>query len=238
MLFLGFSEIAGSAMATRTVAISENTRRHFPWIRDVIFCGVDHVEFHPGDKENRPVILFVGTYRRRKRGRLLMEIFQREILPAVPSAELWMVSSDAPAAPSVVQLGYLSDQDLADRYRRAWVFCLPSTYEGFGVPYIEAMASGTAVVASPNPGAIEVLAAGDYGVVVQDDRLGSALISILTDHDRRVALEASGLERSQHFDWDTIAAAYERNFEELIWLTGQSTRRSRSNTVARSSRRS
>lgn len=45
-------------------------------------------------------------------------------------------------------LGKVSLERLTEFYRRAWLFCLPSSYEGFGVPYIEAMASGTAVVAT------------------------------------------------------------------------------------------
>ncbi len=48
-------------------------------------------------------------------------------------------------------------EKLCELYQRAWILCLPSTYEGFGVPYIEAMASGTVAVASPNPGAKEIL---------------------------------------------------------------------------------
>ena len=46
---------------------------------------------------------------------------------------------------------------LIELYQQAWLFCLPSSYEGFGVPYIEAMSCGTPVVATPNAGAREVL---------------------------------------------------------------------------------
>ena len=65
-----------------------------------------------------------------------------------------MVTQDAPADPGagITVLGRLDDEELAREYRAAWVFCLPSSYEGFGIPYAEAMASGTPVVATPNPG--------------------------------------------------------------------------------------
>src|SRR5581483_8941283 len=123
----------------------------------------------------------VGTYKNRKRGHLLMEAFTRQIRPAVPEAELWMVCSDAPAAPGVTVHGRVSEKELAELYSRAWVFCLPSSYEGFGVPYIEAMASGTPVVATPNPGSLEVLDGGRCGVIVDPDELGDALIALLRD---------------------------------------------------------
>ena len=163
MLMLGLSEIAATVVADRTVCVSQNTRRYYPWVRDAIANGVDTNAFRPGgQREAEPTILFVGTYQNRKRGKLLMEAFGDTILPALPTAKLWMVCGDAPPAPNVAAFGRVPLEKLADLYRRAWVFCLPSSYEGFGVPYIEAMASGTPVVATPNVGAVEVL--GDGGM--------------------------------------------------------------------------
>ena len=46
-------------------------------------------------------------------------------------------------------LGQVSDAELVDLYRSSWLFCLPSSYEGFGIPYAEAMANGCPVVATP-----------------------------------------------------------------------------------------
>jgi glycosyltransferase involved in cell wall biosynthesis len=113
-------------------------------------------------------------------------------------------------------LGRLSTGELAERYRRAWVFCLPSTYEGFGVPYIEAMASGTAVVTTPNPGSTEVLEGGRWGTLASDAALGDAIVRVLTDVDERQRLEALGLERASRFGWDTIVAEYEAIYREII----------------------
>ena len=95
---------------------------------------------------------------------LLMELFKSEVLPEIPAAELRMVSERQSLEPGVRRYGRVSSETLAELYRSAWAFCLPSTYEGFGVPYIEAMAARTAVIAtSPNPGAREVLSDGSYG---------------------------------------------------------------------------
>jgi phosphatidylinositol alpha-mannosyltransferase len=216
MVGLGFTEVAATAVADVSVAVSQNTRTYYPWVRRVIPNGVDLDRFHPGAKEEQPTVLFVGTYEQRKRGRLLMEAFADVVRPAIPDARLWMVCSDAPSARGVEVLGTLSEADLADRYRRAWVFCLPSSYEGFGVPYIEALASGTAVVASPNPGAREVLADGRFGVLSEPDDLGAALVALLQDHSRRVGLAANGLERARVFSWDEVACQYEAVYARLL----------------------
>ena len=160
-------------------------------------------------KAPAPTILFVGTYGNRKRGKLLMEVFARDVLPKLPGAQLWMVCSDAPAAAGVCVLGRISQAELVERYQRAWVFCLPSTYEGFGIPYIEAMASGTAVVASPNVGAVEVTRDGQDGMIAADDKLGETLLQVLTDETLRHKLEAAGRERVKDFDLNSVCEQYE-----------------------------
>jgi glycosyltransferase involved in cell wall biosynthesis len=214
MFALGLTEVIGSLTATTTVAVSRNTRRYYPWINRVIPNGVDLDLFHPGEKEPTPTILFVGTYGQRKRGWLLMEAFDKEIQPHLPDAKLWMVCTDAPDAPGVEVLGRLSDEELADRYRRAWVFCLPSTYEGFGVPYIEALASGTAVVATPNAGAVEVLEEGRRGCVTSDSQLSSSLMRLLTEGDERGRLGCAGRDTVERYSWEEVIRQYESTYSE------------------------
>jgi phosphatidyl-myo-inositol alpha-mannosyltransferase len=224
MAALGLTEVATTLEPHTTVAVSENTRHWYPWIRRVIPNGVDLRRFRPGEKEAQPTLLFVGTYEQRKRGRMLMQIFDREIRPAIPDARLWMVCSDAPRAPGVEVLGHLGDDELADRYRRAWVFCLPSTYEGFGVPYIEAMASGTAVVATPNPGAREVLHGGG-GVIAEDDQLGATIVDLLASPARRQELAEQGVVAARRYDWAVVAADYEALYARLLAGGGGPTNR-------------
>lgn len=218
MFLLGLTEIVGTLRADRSVAISHNSRRFLPWISCVIPCGVDLTLFHPGPKVEDPTIIFVGTYQRRKRGQLLMAAFGEHVLPVIPRARLWMVCSDAPPAPNVEVLDTLTDEALADRYRRAWVFCLPSSYEGFGVPYLEAMASGTPVVATPNPGSREVLQDGMFGTICAPDALGPTLISLLQDDQRRQRQADAGIEHAADFVWPTVAERYDRIYQELVEL--------------------
>jgi len=217
MALIGAGEVVSSLAADRTVAVSAATTRVYPWIRDVIPCGVDVARFGAAGsaRETAPTILFVGTYENRKRGRLLAEAFTQRVLPAVPDARLWMVCSDAPGGPGIDVLGRVDDDELVDRYRRAWVFCLPSSYEGFGVPYIEALAAGCPVVATPNPGAREVLGDGAFGRIVEPDGLGDALAQLLRDNDARSQLEEIGRARASQFDWSEVVDAYERVYDEV-----------------------
>ena len=209
MFALGLTELVSAVRTPEVVGVSRAALRFYPWRKRVIANGVDVARFCPdGPKESAPTILFVGTFHRRKRGALLHEVFQSTVLPSLPDAQLWMVCDDAVGGPNVEVLGRLDDDDLADRYRRAWAFCLPSTYEGFGVPYVEAMLSGTAVIASPNRGAREVLEEGRAGVLAADDALGDELVSLLTDTAKRHELERAGLARRDRYDIATTAQSY------------------------------
>lgn len=216
MAMLGMSEALATLAADRTICVSANTVRYYRWARDVIPNGVDLAAFYPSaQREDRPTILFVGTYKNRKRGKLLMEQFERFVRPQFANAQLWMVCDDAPAAPGVTSFGRVDTKRLAELYRRAWVFCLPSSYEGFGVPYIEAMASGTPVVAAPNAGAKEVLAGGAFGRLVEPEKLGHALAQLLGDQPERDRLAAAGLCRAKEYGWDRIVAQYEEIYRSL-----------------------
>jgi glycosyltransferase involved in cell wall biosynthesis len=217
-LVLYLTELVSALAATAVVAISRATQRHFPRVQHVIPPGVDLGTFRPGPAAARsavPAVLFVGTLHGRKRGALVLRVFQDVVRPRLPQAELWMVCPEPVAAPGVVWLGKLPRAALVERYQRAWVVCLPSTYEGFGLPALEAMACGTPVVATPNPGACEVLDGGRYGLLVPAGALGHALVALLQDGAQHAALAAAGLARAAAYGWDTIAAAYEAVYYEV-----------------------
>jgi len=215
MVLLGVGEVLATLVADECVAVSNNTRRWTPWVKRVIPNGVDLARFHARERTHHPSVLFVGTYLKRKRGKLLVEVFEREVLPRVPAAELWMVAEDAPASARVLVHGRVSDAELAELYGRAWVFCLPSTYEGFGIPYVEAMASECPVVATPNPGAIEVTDGGRYGLIADEHQLGVTLVRLLTSEEERLRLATVGAQRSKNYDLASVAAAYETLYTRL-----------------------
>ncbi len=205
--------------ANKVVANSHDTIRYFPKIRQVIGCGVDTRAFQKGTivKNEKPTILFVGTLEGRKRGQLLVDLFTSPIKPRLPDAELWLVAEKPVEGDGIVNFGKVSYERLIELYQKAWVFCLPSTYEGFGIPYIEALAAGTPVVASSNPGSCEILEDGRYGLICEDTGLATALVDLLQDESesRRQTMAAQGLERAAVYDWDAITAAYEKIYNEL-----------------------
>lgn len=205
------------------VAVSANTQRDNPFVRRVIPHGVDTTIFQPLPlaKSPHPSIVFVGAVEGRKRGRFLLDVFDRVIRPAFREAELTFVGPKGPAEPGVTYVTGVADADLAALYRRAWVCAVPSTYEGFGLPYLEAMACGTAVVAITNPGSREVLGDG-YGGLVEDREFASTIAALLTDGQRRRTLEAAGIRRAGEFSFDRMIDQYEALLSDLRGSHGRS----------------
>ncbi|WAL59157.1 glycosyltransferase family 4 protein [Thermocoleostomius sinensis] len=198
-----------------SVGVSQATQSKIPAISTIIPCGVDTTYFRPGRKSMQPSLLFVGTVEGRKRGQYLANVFTQEVRPRFPNAELWMVSDRAVVGEGIVNLGKVSLEALSHLYQQAWLFCLPSTYEGFGVPYIEAMAAGTPVVATTNPGAQEVLQDGEYGLIVDETKLGQQINRLFQDPDLREVYARKGLNRVQAFSWSSIVTQYEILYRQL-----------------------
>jgi glycosyltransferase involved in cell wall biosynthesis len=118
----------------------------------------------------------------------------------------------AAGAPGAVNaLGVVSDARLDALYREAEALVYPSLYEGFGLPVLEAMARGTAVVAARASSVPEVL--GQAGVLVDPTDAGAWIESvraIIEDRARRSALQAAGQARAATFTWArTAQATYE-----------------------------
>jgi glycosyltransferase involved in cell wall biosynthesis len=210
-------ELATAALQQGVVAVSENTRHDNPTIAHVIPHGVDRRVFHaePGSKSPEPSVLFIGTLDGRKRGRLLLDAFTEIIRPLHPTATLTVVGQEGPPRPGVVYRTGVSDRELADLYRHAWVYASPSIYEGFGLPYLEAMACGTVVVATRNPGSLEVLDDGEYGLMPSDETFGTAVAELLGDEARRITLCGRGLRRASEFSLDVMIGHYEDVLMEL-----------------------
>lgn len=222
MLLLGFTEVLASIVADRTVLISPQTRRWTPWVKTVIPNGVDARRFARAaiqPKWTEPTVLFVGTWGGRKRGEELARIFADQVRARAPEAQLRMVTQDAPPdlPAGVVALGRLSDEELAEEYSRAWVFCLPSTYEGFGIPYAEAMTAGLPVVATPNVGARFVTDEGRYGVLVDLVDLGDRLVELLTRDDVRARLGEAARIHASEFELGRVVDRYERVYLGRTW---------------------
>lgn len=210
MLYAGMTEVVSSKRADICTVISQDTNRYIFGNAEVVPCGVDLSVFSPGQgKSDVPSVLFVGTLDSRKRGRELVEAFSSNVRGKYPDAELWIVRDSSNLdVDGIRSFGSISEADLVELYRKAWLFCLPSKYEGFGVPYIEAMACGTCVVATPNPGALEVLDFGSYGVLTDISNLGNTLCDLFADEHSRLTYASAGYDRSKKYNIRAIAQQY------------------------------
>jgi glycosyltransferase involved in cell wall biosynthesis len=113
-------------------------------------------------------------------------------------------------------LGYLKDDTLTVLYRLASVFVFPSLYEGFGLPPLEAMASGTPVVTSNVSSLPEVT--GDAAVLVDPydvDSIGNGIRRILDDPQLAEELRIKGLKRAREFSWERSVEKTQRVYREV-----------------------
>jgi glycosyltransferase involved in cell wall biosynthesis len=110
-----------------------------------------------------------------------------------------------------------SDRELAARYREAAAFIFPSTYEGFGLPPLEAMSHGCPVVCSNGGSIPEVV--GDAGVYFDPgnaDELRTALERVVTTPELQADLRRRGYARLPAFSWEKCAAETAQLYREIL----------------------
>ena len=118
-------------------------------------------------------------------------------------------------ADDVILTGYVADEDLPALYRAARAFVYPSLFEGFGLPPLEAMASGTPVVTSDVSSLPEIT--GDAALLIDpnDERaLANALIEIMNNDRLRAELREKGIAQAKKFTWRDAAEKTLRLYKE------------------------
>jgi glycosyltransferase involved in cell wall biosynthesis len=172
----------------------------------VAYPGVD-AHFRPDGPRadlGAPYVLTVATLEPRKNLSVLVEAgphLEGELILAVAGQEGW-----GPETPGLHRLGYVSDERLAQLYRGATVFAYPSRFEGFGMPIVEAMASGVPVVASSHRSLDE--ACGDAALRADPDdpeAFAAAIARALAERDELVR---RGLEHAVRFRWLETGRAF------------------------------
>jgi alpha-1,3-rhamnosyl/mannosyltransferase len=190
--------------ADHVLAVSERTKRDAVELYGVPADkvtvtphGVDPA-FTPGDGTHDDFLLFVGAVQARKDPLAALDVADRIGLPLVVAgpAKETELALELRARGADVR-GWVDKRELAELYRRAAALVLPSRYEGFGIPVLEAMASGTPVVLSGDEALREV--AGDAGIY------GDLAAGVRTALDERERYAKAGLERAAHFTWQESA---------------------------------
>ena len=208
---------------------------------DVIYNGIDE-QFgeRPADEEMRrvreryqlqdPFVLYAGNIKPHKNLERLIEAFHTLRKNGFEHVKLLIIGDEISKYPTLRRavhryklhhnvrfLGFVSDKTLACLYRLAAVFVFPSLYEGFGLPPLEAMASGTPVITSNQSSLPEIV--GDAAVLVdpyEPDAIYGAMRRVLTEPALAQSLSERGLARVKEFSWARSVRRVREIYDEVL----------------------
>jgi glycosyltransferase involved in cell wall biosynthesis len=189
----------------------------------VVHHGIQPLPVYPRAPEK--IILHVGAIQQRKNVARLVRAFA-----AVPSDWRLILAGSAgygaeqilgeiaksPNRDRISVTGYLSNEEIARYYSKASIFAFPSLDEGFGMPVLEAMRAGVAVVASDRSAVPEVC--GDAALLIDPlsvDALAEAIGKLAADEEARALLEDRGKRRAIQFSWQRAASETWAIYSEL-----------------------
>lgn len=208
----------------------------------VTYLGVNHDIFSPGTGQDNTgfrakyklpehYLLYAAALLPHKNHERLLQAF-REIIKTMPDCMLvltgaWEKGYDKIAAVvsalglrhNVIMLGWLPFEDIVAIYRGSELFVYPTLHEGFGLPILEAMASGVPVVCSRIEPLIEV--AGDAALLVEPmdpSDIAQGILSVLKNAQLRQELVGKGFERAKEFTWKKTTEETLRFIETILEL--------------------
>lgn len=233
-IYLNLTLRFSAKRASKIIAISENTKndliKYFhvnPEKINVIYLGIDRDRFNTQKSESKlpdnihyPYIYYIGRLEIKKNIINLLKSFEIA-LKTNPNLSLvlsgkWSYGKDKiekfiqTFPPSIkekiVITGYVSDNEYSTILKNASALSLVTSHEGFGMPILEAMASGVPVVCSNTSSLPEI--AGDSALLVDPDNpneIARAFIQVTLNPETKLNLVKKGLQNCQRFDWSTSA---------------------------------
>ncbi len=187
----------------------------------VAYLGVEK-QFHATGKKHvreHPYFLFVGSLKPGKNVPMMLRAFAEFLKKSPTVYDFVLAGSDYWLDPGVSAtinslglagrvhiIGFVDDDTLAEYYRGAAAFVSVSLIEGFGLPVVEAMASGIPVIGSTAGSYPEVV--GGAGILVDpkdEDHLVRAMTDVTTDMVKRNRMVKDGLSRAKEFSWTSFA---------------------------------
>ncbi|MBB1456684.1 glycosyltransferase family 1 protein [Pseudoalteromonas sp. SG43-5] len=193
----------------------------------VVYNGVDEnytVSVNP-HKHLKPYVLYVGDKKPHKNIKRLMEAFSKSVvsnthdlmLSGNSNDEILAWASEFNIIDKVVFAGFIPENDLPSYYKGASLLALPSLYEGFGLPIIEAMAVGTPVLTSNVTAMPEI--AGDAAILINPvnvNEITKGLNDLISDINLRNSLIIKGLERVKAFNWDASRIIWNDSINKVV----------------------
>lgn len=214
--------------AQKIIAVSEHTKQDLiRWYKipehkiNVIYNGIEksiqYKVLSIKNKEKKPYILYVGTIQPRKNIATLVKAFRKfkekypDFVLKIAGKQGWMTDAilkeiNQHNTGDIELLGYVPDEELPGLYAHAFCFVMPSLYEGFGIPVLEAMSYGCPVISShasalPEIGADACL----YFDPKNTDDLYRKLVELKEHASLQSDLIEKGKKRARQFSWQTCA---------------------------------
>lgn len=215
----GFSywmELGEARRCRLTVGISPHVASHLTGIDRVIPCMLPG----PPDaaataKTAFPSLLYLGSRKSRKRGDLALSIWS-EVRKEMPDLRLTYVGPRKEIEELRMREEYrgidfrsrVSPEELFSLYRESWIYLCLSTYEGFGVGIIEAMACFCPVLTTPHPGSEYLVKDGETGVIAPPDKASALVLGFLRNESARMEIAKRARESAKRFAPAAVASVY------------------------------
>jgi len=198
----------------------------------VITPGIDFQVFRKENKKLNlchPALLYVGRIVKHKGVDMLLNAFEL-VLKKIPQAHLYiigkfdnddyseLVKQRVGEIGNIYLLGHLPVEDVILYYKSADLFTCASIYEGFGMPFMEAQASGLPCVGFNTASIPEVVIDNETGILVKTKdtkAFSEAVIDLLSNSRKREQLSKNGIENARNYDWAEIVKKLHTEYNKL-----------------------